>query len=747
MAEHRFLKQLLTLVAISLLLEVGMPTSAWAQDATETPTAIATDTATTVPTDTPLPADTATNTAIPDTATATLIPNTATSVPTNTSVPANTATSTATATEPATSKITVVSHLCTQSVLNTSDLNALAWAHQLIACPSLVLPDDAASIPDGHITATDAGNPRSFVIDLDGTDVSDATFAEASLCEDDLGGNLNGVANDNRCWDQSGYRWDALDRGDHTLTITTAPATYTLATAKVDPASDDAAALGAIGSNTVAIDTTDDGEVTIHLFYVPAPISNQVTVIVHLCPASVTSRDDFDAMTDFGTRLVTCPTIQLPGNAAAPGGLTSGNLAFGMSVQGSDLVNQAITTGMFAQELVCEADRPADLDGNPNNNVCLDLSGYVVSNVLQGSPVTIRTDTPPVGMRYVGMAFDPVRDDASSFDSAGSQGTIKLDTSAHGTVTVHYFFAPAPPTATPTGTSTTQITATPTKTPITPSRTPTSVPTTASPTKTPLTPVPTATMTETEDPTQPTRTPTKTGTPTKTPTNSPGTGSLEVNKRFCTEGEAENQIKALDPGVAVKTSDFLGCTYGNTPFNLSLNGTQIQSFMVPPLGKLIIHNLQGTNGEKSYRITDTRTGLSVNFAIGDGQTTGVISLEKMDDGDGGEFPDFPTFPSFQETPPTLPPWNGGAGDEGPGDIGDAASTGGESESDGNGSGSGGDLKSAKARVDAVDSFEDLPNVGTAPIQNDQRRSLPWFLLVGAVLLAGAGLRFLPGRRR
>jgi hypothetical protein len=255
------------------------------------------------------------------------------------------------------------------------------------------------------------------------------------------------------------------------------------------------------------------------------------------------------------------------------------------------------------------------------------------------------------------------------------------------------------------------------------------------PTKTPLTQVPTTDATETSTP-----------IPLPTATNGPGQGSLQLNKRFCTEGEAPTQIKALDPGVAVTNADFKGCTYGNTLFNIYRDNVQIQSVMVPPIGVLVINSLAGSNGAKSYKATDTRTGKSVSFEIANGKQTGVVSLESMNDGESpGGGPAFPTFPSWDDEPPTLPPWTGGAGDDGPGEYDDPAIFGGEDQ---NGEDSEGNTEAAAdARVESVDSFEDLPNVGYADSSGSTRSSIPWFLALIGMLLAVGAWRVRPNRHK
>lgn len=255
------------------------------------------------------------------------------------------------------------------------------------------------------------------------------------------------------------------------------------------------------------------------------------------------------------------------------------------------------------------------------------------------------------------------------------------------------------------------------------------------PTETPLTQVPTTDATETSTP-----------IPSPTTTTGPGQGSLQINKRFCTEGEAPTQIKALDPGVPVTNADFKGCTYGNTLFNIFRDGVQIQSVMVPAIGQLVINNLAGSNGARSYKATDTRTGKSVSFEIADGKQTGVVSLEFMpeDEPPGGGWV-FPTFPSGNDTPPPIPTWPGGADDEGPGDVGDPAIAPGEDQNAEDNEGN--TAADSEARVDSVDAFEDLPNVGYAEAPGSTRSSAPWFIVLIGTLLAVGAWRVRPNRRK
>src|SRR4051794_19364899 len=136
MVRVRFIERLMALLLAAVLIVTLLPpTAGSAQEDTATPT----ETATIAPTETLLPTDTLSPTSLPPTPTSTAVPTRATS--TIAATPTNTVagTPTPTATPPSDSKIKVVTHICGQTVLDSGALNALDWAHQLIACPSLVL--------------------------------------------------------------------------------------------------------------------------------------------------------------------------------------------------------------------------------------------------------------------------------------------------------------------------------------------------------------------------------------------------------------------------------------------------------------------------------------------------------------------------------------------------------------------------------------------------------------------------------
>src|SRR6476646_850659 len=196
---------------------------------------------------------------------------------------APTETPTSTAEAPAAGSVRVVAHLCREGI-NTDTLAGNAWTDDIRDCPALTLPGNYGDVPADSISANNPDNPIPFDVTLDyqsggaaaSVSIADATFTPGTVCESDLGQNLNGVANDDRCWDLSGYQVDGVDAGAVTVTASTPPAGFTLggggAIATTDPA-----------SGTVALDTSTTANPVVHLFFVSPPAEQQVTIVSHLC--------------------------------------------------------------------------------------------------------------------------------------------------------------------------------------------------------------------------------------------------------------------------------------------------------------------------------------------------------------------------------------------------------------------------------------------------------------------------------
>lgn len=626
--------------------------------------------------------------------------------------------------EAAEGSIRVVTHLCRRGIDDAAELDALSWSGQIVACPVAVLPDDYGDITPDSITANDPDDPATYDLtinyDVAGTETSvsiaDAALMVSALCEADLG-NLNGDGDDNRCWDQSGYGVSDATEGDAEILATDLPEDYSLALARGADGSDDGAAITGYDADSVSLTTTGNPEVAVHLFLLPEPLQNTLTVIGHLCPEPITSRTAFTGIGDFYDQIVTCPSFVLPGDSPAPGGLTAGELSPTILVRGSDEVGQAMADVAFEQRLVCESDLPQNIDGDPNNDLCLDLSRYVFSGVTQGTPVTVAAAGAAPGTKYVGVAFEPGSGDDATFVSAGAFGTIKLDTTADGDVTIHVFYGPEPPaTATATATKTPAVTRTPTPGGPTATRTPT-----------PDGP----TVTRTPDPDDPTAAPTE---------GSSGTGSLQVFKLWCEGSESLSRMTVLAPGADATRGD-LGdatCANGNTEFILyGPSGNELQAFMVPPSGVLVINDLPATSSGL-YRLVDTRSSESANFEIDAGVVTKIISLQWMEVREVDDPTPFATIDVDDKSPPPDDecfedgcPYEFGGPVAEPG-SGDPFTVEDDPE--------------AGARVDEVDSFEDIPGVGVGVVQTRRPDYLPWMAALALVCGAFVTMRLRLGRR-
>jgi hypothetical protein len=627
-------------------------------------------------------------------------------------------TATSTPETPKPGSVRIVAHLCREGI-DAGTLAGSAWPNDIRDCPALTLPGNYGDVPADLVSANNPDNPIDFGVTLDyqaggapaSVSIGDTTFTPGQLCESDLGQNLNGVANDDRCWDLSGYQVDDVDAGAVTITAGSLPAGFTLGSAKLDGGDNIASTDTAAG--TVALDTSTAANPIVHLFFVPEPAEEQVTIVSHLCGEGVNSRSKFTALGDFWAQINACPSIVLSGDSPAPDAVTRGAMDFGIEVEGADFIKQQMADAQFTQRKVCEADLPVDINGNPNDNVCLDLSRYDLANVAQG-PITVRANKPlPVGSIFLGIAWIPGSGDDATQGSIGTGGTIKLNTTNDGHVTVHVFFGPQPPAPTPTATKA------PTQPP---ANTATPGPT-KSPTKSPTPGGPTPTATRTPGgPTQ---------TPSATNTAAPQSGTLQVYKFGCEGDTSLTRINALPPGADASRSD-LGdatCQNSNSDFILfDANGNQIQTLSVPPLGVLRVNNLAAGN----YSIQDTRSSATGRFEIRANTITKVISLhyEEVE-----EIPDAPIVPTPDlGDEPTPPDTEDIPVDE----EGDFVFDGPVAVPDSSNPFTVIDDPEAEARVASVDTFEELPGVGIGSAQPGT--ALPWMLGLLGVVVSVLGIR-------
>jgi hypothetical protein len=164
-------------------------------------------------------------------------------------------------------RVTVVVHDCPDTVKTTADFAALGnFAAKLKGCPVVTRNGD-----DGPADAVNGGghaDVRVSVVGADATEhkISQATFVPAKVCESDLGADLDGGDPADLCLDVSGYAYNDVAQGGVTVTETKFPADYALGAAETDPAHDAPPATVDVQKGTVALDTSTDGEVTLHLF-------------------------------------------------------------------------------------------------------------------------------------------------------------------------------------------------------------------------------------------------------------------------------------------------------------------------------------------------------------------------------------------------------------------------------------------------------------------------------------------------
>ena len=155
-------------------------------------------------------------------------------------------------------RVNVVVHLCGADIASTEDLAALgSLAGQLLACPATARAAEGG-VADFGVSVTD-NNWGARGLDS-------AFFDPTVICEADIG-DWNGDGGDNACLDAPTYRFDQTAQGYVAVAQDYAPDGYTFGGANSD-------ASGSISSiepsGVVSLDTSFDGDVTIHLFDIVA---------------------------------------------------------------------------------------------------------------------------------------------------------------------------------------------------------------------------------------------------------------------------------------------------------------------------------------------------------------------------------------------------------------------------------------------------------------------------------------------
>lgn len=175
--------------------------------------------------------------------------------------------------EPIFNRVTIVKHECPSEIETTADFDDLGdFYDKALTCLVITRDDDFG--PDGALN----GINRTFDFSVEGSDgevqkFADTTFVPGQICESQLGLDLNGIPEDDLCFGTSGYRFDNVLQGAGVLiTETKAPRGFTYGALEFLPDSgDDAALVDASDDGVIELDTTDDGNVTLHIFNFKTP--------------------------------------------------------------------------------------------------------------------------------------------------------------------------------------------------------------------------------------------------------------------------------------------------------------------------------------------------------------------------------------------------------------------------------------------------------------------------------------------
>lgn len=470
--------------------------------------------------------------------------------------------------------VLIVKHICPAEIQSQEDFDALGdFITKVQTCPVITLPGNAG--PDGAVNGNDPENPLSFDFAVafgeTTAGIDSATFMPEQLCEADLG-DINGDPNDNLCLDTSQYAYEEVSQGPVTVTEVTPPDGYEFGALEFTPDSGDEATLleTVAEEGRIELDTTGDDSVTLHVYNFQKPVENRVNIVKHQCPEDVDA-GEFAGLGGYLAKIATCPVVLRGDDNGPEGAISGGNRTFEFDVTGTDGVTQTVDgNATFVPDQVCE-DEIGDINGDPNDNVCLDASYYQFDGVIQGAGVTITETKSPKGYEYGGVEFDPESNDAAALVNASDDGVIQLDTTSDGEVTLHVFNVKS-----------------------------------AEPEPTPTEPEP-------------------------TPTEAPAPfGTAQIIKLFCYGDVEETVITALAPGEEA-TADQMGdssCISGSADFLITQFGAEEQaSFNVGDDGVEAIGDLPVTDSETGpHVLTEIYSGASADFDIESETTTRVIVL-------------------------------------------------------------------------------------------------------------------------
>jgi hypothetical protein len=305
-----------------------------------------------------------------------------------------------------TTSLKIVVHRCQDKIKNLDDLNALGdFPTKLGRCP--------AAGGSYDLTLTD----------------SVQTFALADAKPDG-----------------SGVRFKKVAKGPVTIVEPTTPDGTVFGTAALDPANGGVDVQTDPATATAALDLSQLDDATLHIFDFPAPATNRISVVTHLC-ASITAKADFQALPNFAQQLLACPVTTLPNDAGPSGLFHADPVAFDYTVKDANAAATALAAATFKPEDLCETDIQEDInnDGQISTNLCIDGSRYQFDGIVQGPGVIVTQNASPDGYRLGAVAIAPGEPGKVGKIDLKKQ-TIAFDTTDVGDLTIHVFdFALPPP--------------------------------------------------------------------------------------------------------------------------------------------------------------------------------------------------------------------------------------------------------------------------------------------------------------
>jgi hypothetical protein len=305
-----------------------------------------------------------------------------------------------------TTTLKIVVHRCQDKIKTLDDLNALGdFPTKLGRCPAA----------DGAYDLTLTDSVQTF------------TLSDAKA-------------------DGSGVRFKNVAKGPVTIVETAAPDGAVFGTAALDPASGSEAVQSDPTNATATLDLTQLDDATLHIFDFPAPATNRISIVTHLC-ASITAKADFQALPNFSKQLLACPVTTLPDDAGPSGLFHADPIAFDYAVKDANAATTTLAAATFKPEDFCETDFQEDLnnDGQISTNLCIDGSRYQFDGVAQGAGVVVTQNASPDGYRLGAVVIAP-GDPGKVGKIDLKKQTIALDTTDVGDLTIHVFdFALPPP--------------------------------------------------------------------------------------------------------------------------------------------------------------------------------------------------------------------------------------------------------------------------------------------------------------